>query len=99
MHLPGVFKVNGEIEPLGPMHRSDCGSVFDRNVAAAIVVHQRAFGHGADGLPRSCAEKPPLRPAELSLRQAVRGPPAIQAGLPSRRGRVHPLPKSAGNPY
>src|ERR1700712_497212 len=33
------------------MHRCDCGCVLDRDVAAAIVVHDRAFGgpHGACG--------------------------------------------------
>lgn len=27
-------------------HACDCGAVLDRDVAAAMVVHQRAFGHG-----------------------------------------------------
>lgn len=27
-------------------HRCDCGCDLDRDVAAAIVIHQRAFGHG-----------------------------------------------------
>jgi putative transposase len=41
------------------MHRCDCGCVLDRDVAAAIVVHDRAFGrpHGA------CGEAPSQRVA------------------------------------
>jgi putative transposase len=41
------------------MHRCECGCVLDRDVAAAIVVHDRAFGrpHGA------CGEAPSQRVA------------------------------------
>jgi putative transposase len=30
-------------------HRCECGTVLDRDVAAAIIVHQRAFPHGTCG--------------------------------------------------
>lgn len=41
------------------VHRCDCGCILDRDVAAAMVVHQRAFGqpHGA------CGEAPSQRVA------------------------------------
>lgn len=36
------------------VHACDCGGVLDRDVAAAMVVHERAFGSGRDnGLRRS----------------------------------------------
>lgn len=45
-------------------HRCECGCVLDRDVAAAMVIHQRAFrmeravGRQASGLPHSLSEKP-----------------------------------------